>query len=262
MKKTIISLVAFTAMLLPSSLLAQQASMASFTKLMEVSSNFSAYTSMSDEQIKALSPDKSEEAVKKAKEYLAGDFVNDLAEISYPYYTELTDADCNALVAAYNTPEIKTANEHMLAFNILGSGAIQRSLMAGMQKVISGEEAEPVKIDKVSPDFIKAFEAYDAIVDLNGTVSLSLSSVVDAMKAMGQGGELIDKLVASVKKNIKNSAILAMESYVTVDDLNRFVALYSTTAGQHFVAGNKALSADAIGFSMKFSQKIMDAVTK
>lgn len=217
--------------------------------------------------VQQMNPDiKAEEAMAKAEKYVNEGLLDDMIDVLLPYYSEFSEADCRELIAMMTSDKMKEPMARMNEFTQSGQAMIHQALMKSVGALAMGMTPESVKLEGVSDEFMKAFERYNRAVDFEGVVASALSSAIGTVKQslqqMGQDMSIVDKMEQYIKDNVKAASCNAIAKVFSAADLDLFTEMYSTAAGQHCQAGNKAMAADAINFSQKISGKVMEAMTK
>lgn len=205
-----------------------------------------------------------EEAKTKMQEYLKSQFFDDITALSLPYYTSLTDADCEVLIKSLGAEEMQDVMKRITASSAKSQSQMSVNISSSMQQVMTGATPEAVAYNEAPASLVKKFDEYADLIGLEATMDGALNSVKQQMTAL-----LPDNMKEQMEKtlkvafdylrgNIRPMTFNLMSATVTEQDLQRYIDLFSTPAGQHMVEGNKALSNDVVNFSMQYMQKMVE----
>lgn len=243
-----------------------------FKQLMQLSGQMETLLDQSPEELDQLvmvakmsNPSLTDEVAKtKMQEYLKSQFFDDLTALALPYYTSLTDADCKALIQSLGTKEVQDAMKRITISSAKSQGTMSASIGNAMQQVMTGTTPEAVAYNEAPASLIQKFNEYADLIALETTMDGALNSVKQQMTSL-----LPDNMKEQMEKTLKGAfeylrgsirpmTFNLMSETVTEHDLQQYIDLYSTPAGQHMVEGNKAMSNDVMNFSMQYLQKMSE----
>lgn len=207
----------------------------------------------------------SEEVAKtKMQEYMKGQFFEDVTALALPYYTTLTDADCKALIKSLGAKELQGSMKRITTSAAKSQSQMSASISTAMQQIMTGTAPQDVAYNEAPASLVKKFGEYADLIALEATVDGAISSVKQQMSALipanmkEQIEKSVDDAFSYLRKSVRPMTFNLMSESVTEQDLQRYIDLYSTPAGQHMVEGNKAMSADVVNFSMRIMQKMSE----
>lgn len=268
--KKFISFIALFATLVTTAIAQPSADL--FKQLLQLSGQMETMIDQSPETIdqfvmvaKMSNPSLSEDDAKaKIEKYLKGAFFDDMTELSRQYYTTLTDADCKVLVKELGKSELQESMKRITTSAAKSEKQMSANISSAMQQLMMGTTPEVPIYNEAPASLIKKFEEYADLIALESTIDGALNSVKQQMSALMPANmkEQMDKTFNGaftyLRTSIRPITFNLMSESVTEQDLQRYIDIYSTPAGQHMIEGNKAMSADVMTFSMGFMQKMME----
>lgn len=255
------------AVVLPLSVWAQQVSMDSFKKVLQSSSNAGAFINNSPEQadqivqlIKTGNSELNDELVKaKVSDYFANNLVDDVAEICYPYYTSLTEADAQQLIKEMNDPKVQDILARIASSSSESTSLVAQQMMNGLIKVMSGETPEPILRKEAPKGFTKEFERFVELSSLDESLDGAFGNIEILKGAFPNAGKAqFDSFIDYVRQSTKNATFNILSKSITLDDLQLYNKIYSTPAGQHLVEGNKETAKHTMEMGTALMQKMME----
>lgn len=205
-------------------------------------------------------------AREKLEKYLKGGFFDDITALALPYYTTLTDDDCKSLVKALGKKELQESMKRITTSAAKSQQQLSATINTSMQQLMSGTTPEAVAYNEAPASLLKKFNEYSDLIGLESTVVASIESIQQQLSAMLPAGmkEQIEKSIKGVSdfmlSNLRPITFNLMSDSVTEQDLQRYIDIYSSPAGQHMVEGNKAMASDVLNFSMSMMQKMSEAL--
>lgn len=201
----------------------------------------------------------------KMQEYMNGPMTIDLASLVLPYYKEtMSDKDVKYLLEQCNTPEGKLAAEHCAIINsIEGQAQMQSLMMPAIMNALQGLPYE--KIEAVNcPESYKS-KCYEYVKVTGGSDDM-IESIFSAFNELekqiamkGEEVEVFNVMMNNLKTlMIENLPVIYLNiSYgkITEDDFDFYIDLYSSSAGQNYVKGNKAMLKNVMNISMQLLQR-------
>lgn len=210
---------------------------------------------VSGEQAKALSD-----------EYFRTQFLNDLAKVATPYYQGvLSEADINSLLSQFKTPKGKTAMAHIgKASAAMSSPEAQAFMQNSLMAILQGQQVNELQPEACSAVYQQKFEEYYLVSNVEGSVASALSSLEPMLMAQAQNEsqklevrKMLNAVSQFLTKNMKVFSLNAFYPEVTESDLNFFVGVMKTPAGQNMNKGNAALTKDALNLGQKLVQEFV-----
>lgn len=215
---------------------------------------------ISGEQAKALSA-----------EYFRTQFMNDLVTVVTPYYQSvLSEADINNLLSKFNTPEGKTAMAHIgKASAAMSSPEAQAFIQNSLIALLQGQQVSELKPEACGAVYQQKFEEYYIVSNIESSVASTISSLEPMLMAQAKTEsqkmgmrKTLDAVGQFLTKNMKVFSLNAFYPEVTEADLDFFVGVMKTPAGQNMNKGNAALTNDALNMGQKVVQGFVDWVRK
>lgn len=222
---------------------------------MDLNQQQEAYTKMlqaggiSGEQAKTLSA-----------EYFRTQFMNDLVTVLTPYYQSvLSEADINSLLSQFNTPEGKTAMAHIgKASAAMSSPEAQAFMQNSLVALLQGQQVSDLKPEACSAVYQQKFEEYYVVSNVESSVASTISSLEPMLMAQAKSEsqkmemrKMLNVVGQFLTKNMKVFSLNAFYPEVTETDLDFFVGVMKTPAGQNMNKGNAALTKDALNMGQK-----------
>ncbi|MBR6285863.1 MAG: hypothetical protein IKR18_02575 [Bacteroidaceae bacterium] len=259
--------------LLPMTASAQKASAESIKKLLTVSGQFDQMKNLSDgvrhhlvRKAKEAKPQITDEQAKAEAEAELDKMIDEITELTVPYYSCLSESECNELIAEMSTPKGKDIMSRINKVNEEAQREVTPVLGKFMEARMSGKTPESVKTDETTPEMKKAFDKYCNIVDPVGIFENAINGMKQVFLNSSQGAntEMIEQMINSLSdyanKNAKAIIFNIVNKSLTVDDMHYLVNLYSTPAGKHLCKANKKFSADAFNFGMKVNEIVQKRI--
>lgn len=206
------------------------------------------------------------EAQKKIQEYMTSRYMDDMADIVRPYYTLLTDADCEKLAARIGTPEAQARLKRISRATANSQLEVGMSFQKISAQMMTGELPENIKRKSASDSWVRKFNRYAEIADLEGITASALNNITQQMSTAS--AMLPDEQMAALSNmmrvlsdylliNVKSMAHNIMVGSVTEEDLQFYIDTYSTPEGQHMIEGSRAMAKDALNMGQKIVEKMV-----
>lgn len=199
----------------------------------------------------------------KATEYIDNHCKKDFVEMVIPAYKScMTLADLDYLLECCKTPEAKVAASHIAYLNsVEGQTTVQQMMMPGIMSLMQGQPVEKIKSVDCPDSYKKKCAEFTKVSGMSDDMLETLFSAYGQMGAQLSGAEaeafakLMDSLKAFMMDNLDTMYINASYGKVTEADFDFYIGLYSSKAGQNFVAGNKKLLKDLMTVTTHLIQK-------
>jgi hypothetical protein len=137
---------------------------------------------------------------------------------------------------------------------------MQNSLMA----ILQGQQVNELQPEACSAVYQQKFEEYYLVSNVEGSVASALSSLEPMLMAQAQNEsqklevrKMLNAVSQFLTKNMKVFSLNAFYPEVTEADLNFFVGVMKTPAGQNMNKGNAALTKDALNLGQKLVQEFV-----
>lgn len=197
-------------------------------------------------------------------EYMKTQYINDMIEVVMPYYAgKISSEELDFLIGQYQTEAGKKA----LANVAKGSAAmqspeVQQYIQNSMMAVMQGKEGESMKAEACSATYKQKFDQYYKISNVGGTITAVLGSLDTAFMAQARNEDernLLRGILETIKKFLTyNMQVIALNGFhpeVTEADLDFFITLTSTPAGQKMQECTNAMMADSMNVGTKLMSK-------
>lgn len=204
-----------------------------------------------------------DEAKSKIENYMKNEFFDDVTELCLQYYKTFTDEDCQVFLLALGNEEAQATMKRINTSTAQSQKEMTSVISTALQQIQAGQKPENIALVEAPASLRARFDQYADLISLDSTVQIALDGMKQQMSSF-MPAEMKQRLEESIKdvseymvNNIRPLTFNLMSKAVTEQDLQRYIDLYTTPAGQHMVEGNKAMSADVFNFSMAIVQKLM-----
>ena len=197
-------------------------------------------------------------------EYMKTQYINDMIEVVMPYYAgKISSEELDFLIGQYQTEAGKKA----LANVAKGSAAmqspeVQQYIQNSMMAVMQGKEGENMKAEACSATYKQKFDQYYKISNVGGTITAVLGSLETAFMTQARNEDernMLRGILETIKKFLTyNMQVIALNGFhpeVTEADLDFFITLTSTPAGQKMQECTNAMMADSMNVGTKLMSK-------
>lgn len=203
------------------------------------------------------------ELTSKINAYLKDEFADDFTQIVSPYFRCVSEADGQALLDAFSTPEAQDMLNRMASATVAQQTQIQQSIGAATQQIMMGKTPAPITLDDASSSYRSKFDEYYKLADVDNLVASALNSARQMMPVLPDGQlspveVMFDNISRYMKKNTYAITFNMANKTMTEDDLQRYVDLFSTPHGKNMLQATKNMSADALNVGMAISAKLVE----
>ena len=190
-----------------------------------------------------------------AKRYFKEQMLSDIKDIIRPYYeSTMSTDDIKEMYEAYKRPEIKEANEHILAsMSSSLNEDLTKELAGKAMSLVMGGKMEDIELKQgISNKYAKLCKEF---CEASGTNTM-LDAVYQSMPIDNKA--MLNTIMDYIKSNIPT--ILANKFYgnVTTDDLKALQKLSKTSAYKHFNEGTTKFMSNLGPFAKELIER-MDA---
>ena len=197
-------------------------------------------------------------------EYMKTQYINDMIEVVMPYYAgKISSEELDFLIGQYQTEAGKKA----LANVAKGSAAmqspeVQQYIQNSMMAVMQGKEGENMKAEACSATYKQKFDQYYKISNVGGTITAVLGSLETAFMTQARNEDernmlrgILETITKFLTENMQVIALNGFHPEVTEADLDFFITLTSTPAGQKMQECTNAMMADSMNVGTKLMSK-------
>lgn len=252
-------------------LFAQSASTASLAHVFKLSGDMNQLSSPEVKesflQLAQLSGSAADKATAEAKidAYFESQIYTDIAEVVLPYYSNVSEADCNFLIEKFSQLKVAEALKHVEQANATLQKECQQVLMDGVQKIAMGQDPAKIEYESMSDEYRAKFEEYYKVADVDKIMRSALQSVQMMGASMqGEQREQFDVMMTKLQNYLSETfrPLVANElvKVSTSDDLQALIDVYSSDAGKHMTEGSGKMAADIMAVSMKIMSKVQESL--
>ncbi len=198
-------------------------------------------------------------AMKYAKEYYDTQAKQDLSEIFAPYYAKhLTIEELRTIRATLEQEKYKAAYQKLSGSEIQGymqqKGA--EMMMSVLGAIMQGKEPEPFidASEKQSSHYL-TFEKYMQQTGLNEALT-NMFKIAMGNASSEEEKAGMNKILSYVEKAIPEIVYLAYKEKATEEDLKTIIELYEKPEFKKMSLATNDITSDAMNMSMKYLQKI------
>lgn len=203
------------------------------------------------------------ELTSKINAYLKDEFADDFTQIVSPYYRCVSEADGQALLDAFSTPEVQDMLNRMATATIAQQTQLQQSISAATQQIMMGKTPAPITLDNASSSYRSKFDEYYKLADVDNLVASAMNSTKQMLTQIPEEQraaveKMLDSVLGYMKTNTYAITFNMANKTMTEDDLQRYVDLNSTPHGKNMLQATKNMSADALNVGMAISAKLAE----
>lgn len=203
------------------------------------------------------------ELTSKINAYLKDEFADDFTQIVSPYYRCVSEADGQALLDAFSTPEAQDMLNRMATATIAQQTQLQQSISAATQQIMMGKTPAPITLDNASSSYRSKFDEYYKLADVDNLVASAMNSTKQMLTQIPEEQraaveKMLDSVLGYMKTNTYAITFNMANKTMTEDDLQRYVDLNSTPHGKNMLQATKNMSADALNVGMAISAKLAE----
>lgn len=203
------------------------------------------------------------ELTSKINAYLKDEFADDFTQIVSPYFRCVSEADGQALLDAFSTPEVQDMLNRMATATIAQQTQIQQSIGAATQQIMMGKTPAPITLDDASSSYRSKFDEYYKLADVDNLVASAMNSTKQMLTQIPEEQraaveKMLDSVLGYMKTNTYAITFNMANKTMTEDDLQRYVDLNSTPHGKNMLQATKNMSADALNVGMAISAKLAE----
>lgn len=203
------------------------------------------------------------ELTSKINAYLKDEFADDFTQIVSPYFRCVSEADGQALLDAFSTPEVQDMLNRMATATIAQQTQLQQSISAATQQIMMGKTPAPITLDNASSSYRSKFDEYYKLADVDNLVASAMNSTKQMLTQIPEEQraaveKMLDSVLGYMKTNTYAITFNMANKTMTEDDLQRYVDLNSTPHGKNMLQATKNMSADALNVGMAISAKLAE----
>lgn len=203
------------------------------------------------------------ELTSKINAYLKDEFADDFTQIVSPYFRCVSEADGQALLDAFSTPEAQDMLNRMATATIAQQTQLQQSISAATQQIMMGKTPAPITLDNASSSYRSKFDEYYKLADVDNLVASAMNSTKQMLTQIPEEQraaveKMLDSVLGYMKTNTYAITFNMANKTMTEDDLQRYVDLNSTPHGKNMLQATKNMSADALNVGMAISAKLAE----
>ena len=203
----------------------------------------------------------------KTQSYLQNHFLDDLTDVMAPYYTELTEADCQELIKAYNSEQGKSIVKRITNVAAQAQEAMAQQMQSAMLQIMSGQPVTAVEMRGTDQQLKDTFMEYYKLSGANAAIDNALGSM-ESMSAQMQGEQKtqFDNLTQGLRQYLSQNTPaltynLMLDANITQQDLQFYVDILQSPAGQHLTTGSLNLSKDVINMGQQLVDKVFAGIS-
>lgn len=197
--------------------------------------------------------------------YFEGDFFDDMAECSYEYYSKhITVKDYEYLMAKYTSEEGKLASKHSV--DVVGKFVenlqvyFAQDFVSKLPRIMKGEVVEPRKAT-CSDNYKAKWDMYCKSTGVDSIIDAMIGQIKGMFANMevseGKKAEL-DKALNGVINYLLKDVMAYMcdvsEGVLTEADLDYYIEVMSSEAGQHMKEASIDLVSDAVQVGLQLQE--------
>ncbi len=203
-------------------------------------------------------------------EYFRTQYMDDLVKVIAPYYQNvMSEADIDSMIALFGTPEGIAAMDHIgKASAVMSSPEAQAFMQNSLMGIFQGQQMTGVGSEACSAVYQQKFEEY-YVLFVESNVTSMLSSLEPMFMGMAQTEsqkveirKLLNTTTEFLTKNLKVFYLNAFYPDVTEADLDFYLGMMKTPAGQNMNKGSVALSKDAMNVGVQMLKEFTAWVEK
>lgn len=255
----------------PMTLMAQQLRTETLKQLLLISGSMDQYINQSPAAMQGFlvmgrqaNPSATDaELTSKINAYLKDEFADDFTQIVSPYFRCVSEADGQALLDAFSTPEVQDMLNRMATATIAQQTQLQQSISAATQQIMMGKTPAPITLDNASSSYRSKFDEYYKLADVDNLVASAMNSTKQMLTQIPEEQraaveKMLDSVLGYMKTNTYAITFNMANKTMTEDDLQRYVDLNSTPHGKNMLQATKNMSADALNVGMAISAKLVE----
>lgn len=203
------------------------------------------------------------ELTSKINAYLKDEFADDFTQIVSPYFRCVSEADGQALLDAFSTPEVQDMLNRMATATIAQQTQLQQSISAATQQIMMGKTPAPITLDNASSSYRSKFDEYYKLADVDNLVASAMNSTKQMLTQIPEEQraaveKMLDSVLGYMKTNTYAITFNMANKTMTEDDLQRYVDLNSTPHGKNMLQATKNMSADALNVGLAINAKLAE----
>lgn len=255
----------------PMTLMAQQLRTETLKQLLLISGSMDQYINQSPAAMQGFlamgrqaNPSATDaELTSKINAYLKDEFADDFTQIVSPYFRCVSEADGQALLDAFSTPEVQDMLNRVATATIAQQTQLQQSISAATQQIMMGKTPAPITLDNASSSYRSKFDEYYKLADVDNLVASAMNSTKQMLTQIPEEQraaveKMLDSVLGYMKTNTYAITFNMANKTMTEDDLQRYVDLNSTPHGKNMLQATKNMSADALNVGMAISAKLVE----
>lgn len=255
----------------PMTLMAQQLRTETLKQLLLISGSMDQYINQSPAAMQGFlamgrqaNPSATDaELTSKINAYLKDEFADDFTQIVSPYFRCVSEADGQALLDAFSTPEVQDMLNRMATATIAQQTQLQQSISAATQQIMMGKTPAPITLDNASSSYRSKFDEYYKLADVDNLVASAMNSTKQMLTQIPEEQraaveKMLDSVLGYMKTNTYAITFNMANKTMTEDDLQRYVDLNSTPHGKNMLQATKNMTADALNVGMAISAKLVE----